>query len=266
MKACVLGSPVSQSLSPAIFEHLSRKTGRVLEYTALETPLTQLPETLARLRAERDWVGANVTIPLKARALELADGQSPEARAVGAANVLKLQGDLLIAHNTDVLGIRKVLETHLASPAGGAVIAGTGGSARAAVIALRDFGYSRIAILSRDSARAAAFCRSFQDVPGLEAAGPSVTPALWINATPVGAIPAAMRAKLRLVFDFTYRPDPTPLVRESLENGCAAVTGLSMLVWQALATWQEWFGDDVVNSTNHDEARAALIPHLGAPA
>lgn len=266
MKACVLGSPVAQSLSPVIFAHLSHKTGRPLTYTALETPLAQLPDTLARLRAEKNWIGANVTIPLKTRALELADESSPEAQAVGAANVLRREGDRLLAHNTDVLGIRKVLETHLASPAGGAVIAGTGGSARAAVIALRDFGYTRIAILSRDSARAAAFCRSFPSIPGLEAAGPSVTPALWINATPVGAIPTPMRGKLRLVFDFTYRPDPTPLVRESLESGCAAVTGLSMLVWQALATWQAWFGDDVVHPELHDEVRAALIPHLGAPA
>ncbi|MDB5072812.1 MAG: aroE, partial [Candidatus Eremiobacteraeota bacterium] len=118
-RAAVIGHPVAHSRSPALFARFAAATGIALAYEAVDVLPEELEETLARWRATPDFVGCNVTLPHKERALALADRVEPAARACGAANVLtrvaaagSVHDAALVADNTDVAGVEAALVQH----------------------------------------------------------------------------------------------------------------------------------------------------------
>src|SRR5271154_5773740 len=132
----VLGWPVAHSRSPAIHNAALGSLGMTdWRYQRLPVPPRLFGETTRSLGAS-GFVGANVTIPHKHAALELADEASEAARAIGAANTLMFAPDgTIAAENTDAPGLIAALD---ASPRDMRVqILGAGGSARAAAWALR---------------------------------------------------------------------------------------------------------------------------------
>ena len=86
--AAVIGHPIGHSRSPALFARFASASGIALAYDAIDVLPERLAETLAAWRGDANFVGCNVTLPHKERALELADRAEPAARACGAANVL----------------------------------------------------------------------------------------------------------------------------------------------------------------------------------
>src|SRR5437879_1348538 len=100
--ACVIGWPVEHSRSPLIHNHWIRELGLKAEYRREAGRPEQFADFVRRL-AEHGYVGANVTVPHKEAALRLSDADA-QARAVGAANTLWLDGGMLRATNTDVQG------------------------------------------------------------------------------------------------------------------------------------------------------------------
>ncbi|CAA9401705.1 MAG: Shikimate 5-dehydrogenase I alpha, partial [uncultured Pseudonocardia sp.] len=149
MRAAVLGSPVAHSLSPVL--HAAAHAALRLEgwtYDRHECPEDGLPAFVAGLGPE--WAGLSLTMPLKRVALEVADEVSPLAAAVGAANTLLL-GGATRAENTDVAGIVAALG---GVTGGRAVVLGAGGTAQAALAALRDLGTTDVTVLVRSPARA----------------------------------------------------------------------------------------------------------------
>ena len=138
-RLAVLGQPISHSRSPAMHNAALAELGLAGEwsYEAIEVAPAEF-EALVRGMAAEGFVGANVTVPHKVAALELADEASEAARAIGAANTLSFAGGRIAAENTDARGF---LDSLPASPAGRrALVLGAGGSARAVVWALVDRG------------------------------------------------------------------------------------------------------------------------------
>ena len=151
-RAAVLGSPISHSLSPvlhgAAYEALGLDGWR---YDAYECDEAGLRGFVAGLGPE--WAGLSLTMPLKRVAMEVADEVSPLAAAVGAANTLVLTPDGRTADNTDVAGL--VMTLRGAQLRGGrAVLLGAGGTAQAALAALRELGVDEVAVLVRSVSRA----------------------------------------------------------------------------------------------------------------
>jgi 3-dehydroquinate dehydratase/shikimate dehydrogenase len=192
--------------------------------------------------------GASVTIPYKLDALQAAQAADTLTREVGAANTLRRTDGGWEATNTDVGGFLEPLETMFPGSLRGvrAAVLGAGGAARAVVVALRSRG-ATVTVHARRSEQA-------QDVAVLGAAAASLPPApgswdVLVNATPLGA--AAMRDESplpdgpftgRVVYDLTYGPGESRLIREARAAGCSTLDGLPMLIAQAERQFEWWTG------------------------
>ncbi len=148
MRAAVLGSPIAHSLSPVLHLAAYRALGLAdWDYEKHECAEPGLAGFVAGLGP--DWAGLSLTMPLKRVALEVADELSPLAAATGAANTLVFTGGRRYADNTDVAGIIATLRGAGFDGGGRAVVLGAGGTAQAALAALRELGVEEIEVLVR---------------------------------------------------------------------------------------------------------------------
>jgi shikimate dehydrogenase len=149
LRFAVIGNPVSQSKSPAMHAAAYRALGMSCTYEAIRTRDEELRGVVERVRTG-DLAGVNVTVPHKARVLELVDDVEPSALAVRAANTLVREGRRVVAHNTDVPAIEEELLAQGARAKGShALVLGTGATARSAIHALARLGASRITVRGR---------------------------------------------------------------------------------------------------------------------
>jgi shikimate dehydrogenase len=251
--ACLIGWPAAHSRSPLIHHHWLRKLDIAGGYTIEAVPPEEFAEFVLHL-SHHGFVGANVTIPHKERALALA---APDARAtaVGAANTLWYEDGQLQATNTDVEGFIDNLDA--AAPgwdqADEALVLGAGGSARAVVFGLIERGIKRIHLANRSTDRAEALAAQF---------GPKVEPVAWdmvadrlpragllVNTTSLGMsgqgaldIDIAALPPKAVVSDLVYVPLMTPLLAAAEARGLRTADGLGMLLYQAVRGFELWFG------------------------
>jgi shikimate dehydrogenase len=236
MHAAVLGTPVAHSLSPVL--HSAAYTALGLHdwhYGRHECDEAGLPGFVARLGPE--WAGLSLTMPLKRVALEVAETVSPLAAATGAANTLVLTGRRRSA----------LREVGGAPRDGRAVVLGAGGTAQAALAALRELGVGGIDVLVRNPSRTGEL-RAAADRLGIS---PTVSAALTdpgaaraalsgadvvISTLPSGAADALSGVRAgAVVLDVVYAPWPTPFAAGAAEAGARVVSGLEMLLHQAVA-------------------------------
>jgi shikimate dehydrogenase len=209
------------------------------------------------------FVGANVTIPHKQAALALADSASAAAKAIGAANTLTFAGDgTIAAENTDAPG----LIAAIGMPIGGkrALVLGAGGSARAAVWALREAGAAEVTIWNRTRERAAALAHEL----GARAVSEPERAELLVNCTAVGLAPApgqelgqlglrpALIGEFETVADLVYRKDVTELLATAQAQGVRTLDGLEILVAQGALSFELWTGRKAPLQVMGEAARA----------
>jgi shikimate dehydrogenase len=244
--AGVLGYPVGHSRSPIMMSAAFRELGLDWRYVKLPLAPSLFAETVRALPAS-GYVGANVTIPHKLAARDLADELSPAAAAIGAANTLSFADGRIRADNTDAAGLIAALEEPVAGRR--ALVLGAGGAGRAAVWALREAG-AEVAIWNRTPERAAALAAEF-GVEHAELPGPTD---LLVNATSVGLVSdtdeqealAALRltrvAPPATMVDLVYGDAPTPLWRWASRGDGRVVGGLEVLVRQGALSLELWSG------------------------
>ena len=237
--AGVLGFPVGHSRSPAMMNAAFAELGLDWRYLALPVPPERFEETVRALPAS-GYRAANVTIPHKLAALEVADELSDAARAIGAVNTLTLDEERGIAgDNTDAAGLLDALGE---PPPATALVLGAGGAARAAIWALAEAG-AKVTVWNRTPARAKALAAEL----GVEAAERPGPAELLVNATSVGLRPDDSLAGLplvdaRVVVELVYGDAPTPLARWAEERGARLVDGLEVLVRQGARSLALWTG------------------------
>ncbi len=245
----VLGWPVSHSRSPAMHRAALHALGlSEWSYQRLPVPPELFAETVRALPAS-GFAGANVTIPHKEAALALATGATATAREIGAANTLSFAGDGAIeADNTDAPG----LLTALPEPPRGAraLVLGAGGSARAAVWALREAGAAEVLVWNRTASRA----RDLADELGAKAIEIPAPPVdLLVNCTAVGLAPGddvatvlpglpELLADARCVVDLAYGEQETRLIAGARAAGARTVDGLEVLARQGALSLERWTG------------------------
>jgi len=249
----VIGDPIEHSLSPLIHDFWLEALGIEASYGRRRVTRAELAAYVAERRADPDWRGSNVTMPLKLDAIGLADGTADWAVAAGAANVLMPRDGKLIAANTDVGAIAALLSRLNQAKArmGSVILLGNGGAARAALVALKLVGLSNVRIQARDLSEARKLAVEF----GLDVApdlftAPIVSDGL-INATPLG-MPGRDCLNCDLdkmpaggwVLDMVTDPGETPLIQAARAKGLATVNGLQMLVEQAATSFKLFFGKD----------------------
>ena len=228
----------------------------------------------------RGFAGVNVTVPHKLSALSVATAASDAARAIGAANTLTFRDGAIEAENTDTAGILDALPS---SPSGmRALVMGAGGSARAAIWALREAGAS-VHVWNRTPEKAELLASAF-DVAAISIrAGTTADFDLILNATTVGLAHANPRAPSggqplgesgsddlkalpieadglragQVVLDLVYGTNETQLIAAARSAGATVVDGLEVLVRQGAASLRLWTGTEPRLETMRTAARGA---------
>jgi shikimate dehydrogenase len=248
----VIGWPVTHSLSPTIHNSAFIALGMDWVYIPMPVPPDELPPALGGLRP-LGFAGANVTMPHKTQAAELADSLSEDAAHLKSVNTLAAGPDGLAGHNTDAPGFDRFLRRDAGFDPGGrsALLFGAGGAARACALALARGGLASLVVALRDPARAALLERTLDGlgtrvtVIGVDAA-PAAASDLVINATPLGAhgelLPLPPLHADMLVVDLLYRPKVTPMQSAARTAGAAAFGGLGLLLHQAALSFELWTG------------------------
>ncbi|WBB69693.1 shikimate dehydrogenase [Micromonospora sp. WMMD812] len=251
-RAAVLGKPIAHSLSPVIHNAGYAAAGLAgWSYTRIECAESELPGLVAGLGPE--WAGLSVTMPGKEAALAVADAASPVATAVGAANTLVRRPDgSWYADNTDVGGMVEVLTVAGVRPGAAVTVLGAGGTARAALAAAAGLGARGATVVARRPG-AVAQLRAVADAVGLPLAGAGWADAaryaeadVVVATVPKGvADPLAAAVDWRagtVLFDALYDPWPTPLAAAAVAAGCRVVSGLDLLLAQAVGQFEQFTG------------------------
>jgi shikimate dehydrogenase len=251
--ACLIGWPAAHSRSPLIHHFWLRHLGIEGGYTIESVPPEDVAEFITHL-SHHGFVGANVTIPHKERALLLSVPDA-RARAVGAANTLWYEGDTLFSTNTDIEGFLNNLDASAPGwdAATDALVLGAGGASRAVVSGLIERGIARVHLANRTAGRAQALADQF---------GPQIIPVPWatigdvlpgagllVNTTSLGMkgqppleIELGLLPPQAVVADLVYVPLQTPLLAAARARGLKIADGLGMLLHQAVRGFELWFG------------------------
>jgi shikimate dehydrogenase len=248
-RAAVLGRPIRHSLSPVIHNAGYAAAGlRDWSYTAHECGEPELAGFVAGLNP--DWAGLSLTMPLKEVALAVADEVTPVAEALGAANTLVRGPRGWLAENTDAPGMVDALAEVSVSTVDTVAVLGAGGTARAALAAAARLGAASVDVYAR-RAEAVAQLRPVADRLGLglshvdfgEAAGCGAAD-LVISTVPKGVADAVIVdwRPDAVLFDAIYDPWPTPLAAAAQAAGARIVSGLDLLLTQAVHQFRLFTG------------------------
>src|SRR5580700_11090114 len=242
-RAAVLGSPIKHSLSPVLHEAAYQALDlHGWHYDKIECDEAGLPRLVDSMGPE--WAGLSLTMPLKRVVMTVADQVSPLAEAVGAANTLVFSpAGGTRADNTDVVGMVSALREAGLTRVEQAVILGAGGTAQSALAAVRELGHRSPTVLVRNLARTGEL-REIAERLGMR---PTISDGLFteplpaadlvISTLPGGAADPLSATRWKpdtMVLDVVYTPWPTSFAESALAAGCPVVSGLTVLLYQAV--------------------------------
>lgn len=260
-KFCLIGHPLGHSLSPQIHTRLFELSGEKVEYTLEDITPEDLKNKFGFLS---EFDGFNITIPHKVGIIDYCDGLSEGAERYKSVNCVK-NGEKKIGYNTDCIGFTKSIELLGASLGSKVLLIGCGGVGRMmAIETALEGGELTIAALENDLPLAANVIGEIQamkptaKVKAVKIPDDGLSNAalgdekfdLLVNACPVGMFPKTDRMpclpevldNVEFVFDAIYNPKETLLAKTAREKGCKAMTGMAMLVLQAVAAHEIWDG------------------------
>ena len=234
IKAAVLGSPISHSLSPLLHNSAYSFLHLQGHYESIEVKADELANFLARV-GKVEWAGFSLTMPLKEFVIPLADSVEERSARITSANTLIFESGKSYAFSSDLLAFERLLaDTNCERVA----ILGGGGTARAALGAL-DGRAKKIDILVRNDKRRSALqaCVEKTEVELRDFHTPLVNYDLVISTVPVGAADSLVAAEFLpegTLFEVLYHPWPTKLSSLWQSAGLPLFSGFQLLVEQAL--------------------------------
>ncbi|MBR6180877.1 MAG: shikimate dehydrogenase [Prevotella sp.] len=239
----LIGYPLTHSFSIGYFNEKFENEGIDAEYVNFEIPsIEMLPEVIA---SNPELLGLNVTIPYKEKVMSYLDFISPEARAIGAVNVISVihkgRNILLKGYNSDVIGFTQSIEPMLEPFHKKALILGTGGASKAINYGLKSLGLETVFVSRYERPGTI----QYNKLTGDDVREYNVI----VNCTPCGMYPhtnecpdlpyEAMDSH-NLLYDLIYNPDETMFMHKGAKQGATVVNGLEMLLLQAFASWEFW--------------------------
>lgn len=283
-RAAVLGRPIGHSMSPLLHRAAYAHLGLDIEYSRREVDVENLTDFLSGEGSEPGWLGWSVTMPLKAAMVEHMHSVTDRVRALGALNTVVHRPGGLTGANTDVDGIVAALREVGTSPelglgTGTVAIIGAGSTAVAALAALADLGFDDVRVYARAPERVAAL-GPVSEAWGVrceasnmdEFAGDAVSGAL--DAVVCTLPPRAadglsvglrdLRTGVALL-DVSYAPWPSALADAWEHAGGRVVSGLTMLLHQAVAQVELFTAEQPRPRRDAPEDdHAAMVRRMGA--
>lgn len=262
-RCAVLGSPVSHSLSPVLHCAAYAELGLSgWTYERFEVTEDELAAFVAR--CDDRWRGLSLTMPLKSAALELGD-VDPLARFAGAANTLIFEGLQRRLYNTDVGGLVWSVRWVSSADPVAVTLLGSGATARSALLSAAQLGARDITVVARRPEKAeqlvalgAAMQLAVRVLPWTAA---MPTADLVISTVTSGAVDsraAAIADSAPLILDVVYQPWPTALALAAQQAGARLISGLDLLVGQALGQIELMTGRTVAAEVLYAAGREAL--------
>jgi shikimate dehydrogenase len=250
----VFGNPIGHSKSPLIHRLFAEQTGQALEYTTSLAPLDDF--TAFAKTFFQSGRGANVTVPFKEQAFQLADSLTERAQRAGAVNTLIKQADgSLRGDNTDGAGLVRDLMVNYGVTLKGKriLVLGAGGAVRGALEPLLAEQPEVIVIANRTVEKAEQLAKEFSDLGPVFPSGFDWLEEpvdLIINATSAslaGELPPISPSLIQpgetFCYDMMYSNEPTAFCRWATEHKAGqSVDGLGMLVEQAAEAFFQWRG------------------------
>ena len=242
----LIGYPLGHSFSIGYFNEKFQNECIDATYENFEIPsienLTEILDSNPELK------GLNVTIPYKEKVISYLDSISPEARAIGAVNVIKVnhKGNKteLKGYNSDVIGFTQSIEPLLERYHKKALVLGSGGASKPIIFNLKSLGIGTLTV-SRYERHG---CVRYEDITPEMIKEYNVI----VNCTPCGMYPQtddcpnlpyeAMDSHT-LLYDLIYNPDETLFLKKGKAQGATVKNGLEMLLLQAFASWNFWNSD-----------------------
>ncbi len=243
----LIGYPLGHSFSISYHNQRFADEGINAKYVNFEIPsIDELPEVLS---SNPELKGLNVTIPYKEKVMEFLDYISPEARAIGAVNVIKVihegKNIILKGYNSDVIGFTKSIEPMLEPYHKKALILGTGGASKAVNYGLKALGLETVYVSRYERPNTIQYDKITPDVVKEYN--------VIVNCTPIGMYPhteecpdlpyEAMNEN-NILYDLIYNPDETLFMKRGAQYGAQTKNGLEMLLLQAFASWEFWNGKE----------------------
>lgn len=243
----LIGYPLGHSFSRKYFADKFHNE-HIIDCSYENYPLSDISQLRYLLKNEPELTGFNVTIPYKSDIIEFLNHISPEAKEIGAVNVVKIRRTAekteLYGFNSDITGIRDSLIPYLNTNFKYALVLGTGGSSKAVCFVLRKLGL-KVTLVSRNRKPDTI---SYSDIDSdlLNEVG------LIVNTTPLGMYPNidtfpdlnySLLGKNHILFDLVYNPEITTFLKKGSEQGCSVISGLKMLKSQADKSWEIWNDD-----------------------
>ena len=239
----LIGYPLGHSFSVSYFNQKFKDEDIDAVYENFEIPSIDLLAEV--LDSNPELKGLNVTIPYKQKVMPFLDNISPEARAIGAVNVIKVKHEgkntKLIGYNSDVIGFTKSIEPMLERFHKKALILGTGGASKAIDYGLKSLGLETVFVSRYER----------PDTIQYEKITPEVVQEynVIVNCTPLGMYPHTDECPLlpyeamdshTILYDLIYNPDETLFMKRGAAKGANVKNGLEMLLLQAFASWEFW--------------------------
>lgn len=265
----LIGSPVGHSGSPAMYNYSFERLGLDYVYVALDVKENEVGDAIAAMRLFR-MKGGNVTMPDKTEAAKYMDELSPAAQIIGAVNTIVNEDGRFIGHITDGEGFVNNLKDHGIDVKGKKItVAGGGGAATAIQVQCALDGAREISIFNKKDAF---FARTLETAEKIRKAVDGVvvnvydlddaakmteeirSSDIFANATIVGMKPMDDQSVVKdlsafhdglVVADAVYNPEETLLLRQAKEAGCVCVPGKGMLLWQGVAAFKLFTGEDM---------------------
>ena len=244
----LIGYPLGHSFSISYFNQKFADEKINAKYENYEiSDIDQLPEILD---SYPDLCGLNVTIPYKEKVIPFLDSLSPEARAIGAVNVIRVKHEgnntILKGYNSDVIGFTQSIEPMLDKKwHKKALILGTGGASKAINFGLKSLGLETVFVSRYERPETIQYKQITAEV--IQEYN------VIVNCTPLGMyphsdecpeLPYAAMNNHTILYDLIYNPDQTLFMRKGQEHGAEVKNGLEMLLLQAFASWEFWNGKE----------------------
>jgi len=247
----VLGHPVAHSRSPAIHHGWMRRVGHAGLYVALDIASSDEFRLAIEVLPTRGIRGLNVTHPWKRLAYDCAGWRSADALATGVANTLTFREGRVEADNTDLGAVRRRLEDLKETgrwDGTDLTILGGGGAARATLAAAQQLG-SKATVLTRRPSESEVLASEFEALAG-DPLHPEpaqlVVHATDVGRTASGPLELPLRPLLSsrsYLLDWVYAPALPTLSEVAREAGASYEDGSRLLVYQAAASYQRWWGE-----------------------
>ncbi|CAH9059860.1 Shikimate dehydrogenase (NADP(+)) [Pseudoalteromonas holothuriae] len=252
-KYAVFGHPIKHSKSPMIHQAFATQCKQQISYEAILSPLDGFKESIKQFFAS-GGKGANVTLPFKEEAFELANQLTQRAQLAGAVNTLKLlDNGLILGDNTDGAGLVADLKRQDAELDNATLLLlGSGGAARGCIYPLLQAGIKQIVIANRTASKAQTLAQEFAqfgDVVGVGLDSINQQPySIIVNSTSssvtgsVPDIPSSVLQSCLLAYDMFYSEQQTSFLQWVGEHNkqTTLVDGMGMLVGQAAEAFVVW--------------------------